>query len=59
MVPNVEVSSYLAAADVLVHPAYREGLGMVLLEAAAMYLPTITTNIPGASEAIVNGEVAE
>jgi glycosyltransferase involved in cell wall biosynthesis len=28
---------------------------MVLQEAAAMSIPTITTNIPGASEAIVDG----
>lgn len=55
-VPNSEVSNYLAAADVLVHPTYREGFGMVLQEAAALELPTITTNIPGASEAIVDGE---
>lgn len=55
-VPNDKVSEHLAAADVLVHPTYREGFGMVLQEAAAMYLPTITTNIPGASEAIVDGE---
>ncbi len=55
-VPNEEVSAYLAAADVLVHPTYREGFGMVLQEAAAMFLPTVTTNIPGASEAIVDGE---
>ena len=55
-VPNLIVSEYLAAADVLVHPTYREGFGMVLQEAAAMFLPTITTNIPGASEAIENGK---
>ena len=55
-VPVEQVAEHLAAADVLVHPTYREGFGMVLQEAAAMYLPTITTNIIGASEAIVNGE---
>ena len=55
-VPNEQVSAYLAASDVLVHPTYREGFGMVLQEAAAMFLPTITTDIPGASEAIVAGE---
>lgn len=53
-VPNTEVSKYLSAADVLVHPTYREGFGMVLQEAAALKLPTITTNIIGASEAIVD-----
>ena len=55
-VPNKEVVKYLSACDVLVHPTYREGFGMVLQEAAALELPTITTNIPGASEAIVDGE---
>ena len=53
-VPNESVAMYLAAADVLVHPTYREGFGMVLQEAAALALPTITTDIPGASEAIVD-----
>ncbi len=52
-VENREVPVYLAAADVLVHPTYREGFGMVLQEGAAMMLPTVTTDIPGASEAIV------
>lgn len=55
-VPNIEVVKYLSACDVLVHPTYREGFGMVLQEAAALELPTITTDIPGASEAIVDEE---
>lgn len=55
-VPNKDVVNYLSTCDVLVHPTYREGFGMVLQEAAALGLPTITTNIPGASEAIVDGE---
>ncbi len=53
-VPTTEVCKCMAAFDVLVHPTYREGFGMVLQEAAAMQLPTITTDIPGASEAIVD-----
>lgn len=53
-VPNDEVVKYMSAFDVLVHPTYREGFGMVLQEAAALSIPTITTDIPGASEAIVN-----
>lgn len=51
-----DVYNHMAAADVLVHPTYREGFGMVLQEAAALAIPTVTTDIPGASEAIVNGE---
>lgn len=53
-VPNSDVVKYMSSFDILVHPTYREGFGMVLQEAAALSIPTITTDIPGASEAIVN-----
>ena len=49
-VPNV--FRYMAAADVLVHPSYREGFSMVIQEAMALSLPVITTDIPGPSEVI-------
>ena len=42
--------------DVLVHPTYREGFGMVIQEAAALGCPVITTDIPGASEVLENGK---
>ena len=47
---------YYSAMDVLVHPTYREGFGMVIQEAGALGVPTITTRIPGASEVMVEGE---
>lgn len=50
-----DIPKYLAAMDVLVHPTYREGFGMVLQEAMAMEVPIITTNIPGPSEVIEDG----
>lgn len=50
-----EMCKYYAAMDVLVHPTYREGFGMVLQEAAAMEVPIITTRIPGASEVMEEG----
>lgn len=50
-----EIPKHLAAMDVLVHPTYREGFGMVLQEAMAMEVPIITTNIPGPSEVIEEG----
>ena len=50
-----EMKKYYAAMDVLVHPTYREGFGMVIQEAGALAIPTITTNIPGASEVMENG----
>jgi len=51
--PNPE--SILAACDFLCLPSYREGFGMVIIEAAAMGLPTIGTKIHGISDAIVDG----
>ena len=42
--------------DILVHPTYREGFGMVIQEAGALAVPVITTKIPGASEVMVDGE---
>lgn len=49
-----EVYKYFASFDVLVHPTYHEGFGMVLQEAAAMQTPIITTNIIGPGEFIIN-----
>ncbi len=47
---------YLAAMDVLLHPSYREGLPTVPLEAAAVGLPVVTTDIPGCVDALKPGE---
>lgn len=55
-IPEAEVYRYYAPMDVLVHPTYREGFGMVIQEAGAYGIPCITTNIPGASEVMVDGE---
>jgi glycosyltransferase involved in cell wall biosynthesis len=51
-----EPERYMAIADLLVLPSYREGFGTVVIEAAAMGVPTIGTNIYGLSDAIVDGE---
>lgn len=50
MVDGSRMSEYYSAMDVLVHPTYREGFGMVLQEAGALGIAMITTKIPGASE---------
>jgi glycosyltransferase involved in cell wall biosynthesis len=47
---------YIAAMDVVVLPSYREGFGIVAIEAQAMGVPVITTDIPGPQDAIINGE---
>ena len=44
---------YLAAADILVLPSYREGFGVVIIEAAAMGVPSVATDIYGIQDAIV------
>lgn len=48
--------AYMAIADVLCLPSYREGFGTVVIEAAAMGVPTVGTNIYGLSDAVVDGE---
>ncbi len=52
---RADVRPYLAAADALVLPTYREGLPTVLLEAGAMNLPCVATNINGCREIIRHG----
>ena len=43
-----------AAADVLAHPSYREGVPRVLMEAAARNLPIVASDIPGCREVILH-----
>ena len=45
---------YLAASDVLCLPSYREGFGSVIIEAAAMGVPAIASDIYGVSDAVQN-----
>jgi glycosyltransferase involved in cell wall biosynthesis len=42
----------LSAADVLCLPSYREGFGSVIIEAAAMQIPSLGSNIYGIKDAI-------
>ena len=50
-----DVKSLIAEADCIVLPSYREGLSRVLLEAASMAKPIITTNVPGCREVVDDG----
>jgi glycosyltransferase involved in cell wall biosynthesis len=43
---------YMAAADALCLPSYREGFGTVLIDAAAVGIPAIASRIYGSEEAI-------
>ncbi|MCE3237309.1 MAG: rfaG [Gammaproteobacteria bacterium] len=51
-----DVADLLLAADVLVHPAYNENTGTVLLEALASGLPVLTTDICGYAHFIKDAE---
>ena len=55
MVDGSKMNEYYSAMNVLVHPTYREGFGMVLQEAGALGIAMITTKIPGASEVMEEG----
>ena len=53
-----DIRPFLTASDVFVFPSYREGFPNVVLQAGAMGLPSIVTDINGSSEIIteeVNG----
>jgi glycosyltransferase involved in cell wall biosynthesis len=51
-----EPEKYLAISDVLCLPSYREGFGNVVIEAAALGVPTVGTDIIGLKDSIVNQE---
>ena len=54
-----DVRPFLAASDALVFPSYREGFPNGVLEAGAMGLPSIVTDINGSNEIIIPGENGE
>ena len=45
---------YLAVSNVLCLPSYREGFGTIVIDAAALGVPTIGSNIPGLVDSIVD-----
>lgn len=50
------VEKYLSASDVYLLPSYREGFGSAVVEAEAMGVPVIVSDIPGPTDAMVNGK---
>lgn len=51
-----EVEKYLAASDVYLLPSYREGFGSAVVEAEAMAVAVVVSDIPGPTDAIINGK---
>ena len=57
-----DIEEYYAAMDFLVLPSYREGFGSVIIEAAALAVPSICSGIKGPTDFVkhgVNGFVCE
>lgn len=51
-----DLLTYYAASDCFVFPSYREGFPNTVMEAGAMDLPCIVTDINGSREIILDGE---
>lgn len=55
-----DIRPYLAVSNCLVFPSYREGFPNVVMQAGAMELPSIVSNINGCNEIIIddiNGQI--
>jgi glycosyltransferase involved in cell wall biosynthesis len=51
-----DVRHYFAVSNALVFPSYREGFPNVVMQAGAMGLPSIVSDINGCNEIIIEGE---
>lgn len=56
--PVHEVQRYFRLADVFVLPSRREGLPVALMEAMACGLPCVASNLPGATDALIEDGVS-
>jgi glycosyltransferase involved in cell wall biosynthesis len=53
--PTPTPEHFMAAADVLLLPSYREGFGSVIIEGAACGIPAIAYRIDGVVDALIDG----
>lgn len=54
--PQSDIVPFLSITDLFVFPSYREGFGLSLMEAGAMGVPSVASNIPGCNEVVIDGE---
>lgn len=50
-----DTEKYFAAMDIFVFPTYHEGFGSVTIEAEAMGVPVIVSDVPGPQDAMADG----
>jgi glycosyltransferase involved in cell wall biosynthesis len=53
--PSERIEQVYSQADCVVLPSYREGMPRSLLEAGAMGLPVVATNVPGCRNIVTDG----
>jgi len=53
---QADVRPYFAISDALIFPSYREGFPNVVMQAGAMGLPSIVSDINGCNEIIIDGQ---
>ncbi len=51
-----DAERYYAAMDILIFPTYHEGFGSVSIEAEAMGVPVVGSDVPGPQDAIIDGK---
>jgi len=51
-----DLDRLFGCADMLIHPAIKEGLGVIMLKAAAAGLPVVAFDVAGAREAVLAGQ---
>lgn len=56
LVPSNRIPVLLAAADIVVHASYREGLARVLPQALLSSKPVVSYDVDGAPEVVIPGE---
>lgn len=56
---RTDIPELLAAGDLLIHPAYMENTGTILLEAIASGLPVIATDVCGYADHIIRANAGE
>jgi glycosyltransferase involved in cell wall biosynthesis len=51
-----EPEKFISAMDIMLLPSYREGFGSIVIEAGALQIPTIASDIPGPRSSIIDGK---